>query len=66
MKRLQTSVRVAHPATDYADAMEQLAALRALDTAEINPQCVTQALTHGRATERAIVLIHGMTNCPRQ
>lgn len=66
MKRLLTPLRVAHPATDYADAMEQLAALRALDTAEINPQCGTQALTHGRATERAIVLIHGMTNCPRQ
>lgn len=66
MKRVQTAVRMAHPAADYAEAMAQLAALQALDTAEVNPQCGTQALTHGHTTERAIVLVHGMTNCPRQ
>src|SRR5579864_2216935 len=66
MKRLQTPVRVANPAANYAEAMAQLASLQALDTPVVNPQCGTQALTHGRTTERVIVLIHGMTNCPRQ
>lgn len=66
MKRLQTPIRVGKPAANYAEAMAQLAELRSLDTAEVNPQCGAQALTHGHATERVIVLIHGMTNCPRQ
>lgn len=66
MKQVQTPVRVSHPAPDYAAALAQLEAMRALDTAEVNPRCQTQLLSHGHATERAIVLIHGMTNCPRQ
>lgn len=66
MKRLHTPVRVANPAANYAEAMAQLASLQALDTSVVNPQCGTQALTHGHTTERVIVLIHGMTNCPRQ
>jgi len=54
------------PAPDYSAALAQLAALQALDDDAVNPVCRTQLLTHGHATERVIVLIHGMTNCPRQ
>lgn len=66
MKQVQTRIRIGNPAPDYAAALAQLAAMRALDTAAVNPRCQTQMLSHGRRTERAIVLIHGMTNCPRQ
>jgi len=55
-----------HPAADYSAALERLAALQSLDSADVNPICHSQLLTHGRATDRVIVLIHGMTNCPRQ
>ena len=36
------------------------------DDAAIDPRCVPFLLHHGRATDRAIVLFHGFTNCPRQ
>ncbi len=51
---------------DYATAMEQIAALEALDGPDVNSVCHSRALTHGQQTENAIVLIHGMTNCPEQ
>src|SRR5579875_3395433 len=54
------------PAKDYAEALEQFAALQALDDDEVNPVCRSALLDHGRRTDRAIVLIHGMTNCPQQ
>lgn len=64
--RTQTRVRRPQPALDYDAALAQLATLQALDGPDVNPLCHTQALTHGRMTERVIVLIHGMTNCPCQ
>jgi alpha-beta hydrolase superfamily lysophospholipase len=54
------------PAPDYAAAMERLAELEALDGGDVNSDCRTQALTHNVMTERVIVLVHGMTNCPYQ
>lgn len=54
------------PAPDYAAAMERLALLEARDSDEVNAICRSYALTHGAMTERAIVLAHGMTNCPYQ
>lgn len=54
------------PARDYPDALTRLAALQARAGAEVNPVCRTYLLTHGHRTERAIVLLHGMTNCPAQ
>lgn len=32
----------------------------------IDPRCTPILLHHGRAAERAIVIYHGFTNCPRQ
>jgi esterase/lipase len=32
----------------------------------INPLCRSKLMTHGNKTERVIVLVHGMTNCPQQ
>jgi alpha-beta hydrolase superfamily lysophospholipase len=54
------------PAPDHATALEKFAALQALDGDDVNPVCRSQLLTHGAKVERAIVLMHGMTNCPAQ
>jgi pimeloyl-ACP methyl ester carboxylesterase len=54
------------PARDYPAALARLAAFQARDGAEVNPVCRTYLLTHGHQTERTIVLLHGMTNCPAQ
>ena len=51
---------------DYEMAVARVSAVQALDTEAINPLCRTQLLTHGRKVERAIVFLHGFTNCPRQ
>jgi alpha-beta hydrolase superfamily lysophospholipase len=55
-----------HPATDYAEALQRVAAVEALDGPEISPECRSRLLTHGARTARAVVLIHGLTNCPEQ
>jgi carboxylesterase len=54
------------PAPNYPDALARLAALQARDGDEVNSVCRTALLTHGYRTERVIVLLHGMTNCPAQ
>lgn len=64
----ETSLRALtpRPARNYAAAMARLATLEARDGDAVNGICRSYALTHGAMTERAIVLIHGMTNCPYQ
>ncbi len=54
------------PAQNYTEALTKLAALEALDGSDVNPVCRSRSLTHGAMTDRAIVLLHGMTNCPQQ
>lgn len=56
----------AHPATGYDDALRRIAAVEALDGPETSPACRTRLLTHGARTARAVVLLHGLTNCPEQ
>ena len=46
-------------------AIEAVAAADRDDPA-IDPRCVPYVLHHGQMTDRAIVLFHGFTNCPRQ
>jgi pimeloyl-ACP methyl ester carboxylesterase len=57
-----------YPATDYEQARARFAELLAQEQeiAAFNPVCHSQWLTHGRKTKRAIILVHGMTNCPEQ
>ena len=55
-----------HPATDYADALRRVAAVEARDGMAIAPECRTRLLTHGTRAARAVVLLHGLTNCPEQ
>ena len=40
--------------------------LTALDGPNVNPACRTRVYTHGARTERALLLLHGFTNCPQQ
>jgi esterase/lipase len=56
------------PATDYETAMTRFAQVQAREKADekLNPVCRSKLLTHGSKTERVIVLMHGMTNCPQQ
>ena len=56
------------PAPDYAAAMERIDALVTAEkeSGKLQPLCVPFALTHGEKTQRAIVLLHGLTACPYQ
>ena len=56
------------PAIDYETAMARFAQIQAQEEAQgnLNTVCCSKILTHGRKTERVIILMHGMTNCPQQ
>ena len=51
---------------DYDAGLEIATSLTNLDGPSVNPDCQTRLYTHGRRTERALVLLHGFTNCPQQ
>src|SRR5215208_5875151 len=54
------------PAPDYEAARARFAAFSAEEGEDIHAVCHSRLLTHGRKVERAIILIHGITNCPHQ
>jgi carboxylesterase len=54
------------PAADYESALRRIDALRAADTGDLNPVCRLVLMSHGHRTGRAVVLLHGLTNCPKQ
>jgi esterase/lipase len=37
-----------------------------LDGPNVNPVCRTRLYSHGHRTDRALLLLHGLTNCPQQ
>ena len=51
---------------EYPVALERARALQRRDGPEVNGVCRTVLLDHGQRTERAAVLLHGLTNCPAQ
>lgn len=55
-----------NPAATYDEAVARFAAARRDEEAACNPAGVSLLLTHGRATPRAYVFVHGTTNSPRQ
>jgi alpha-beta hydrolase superfamily lysophospholipase len=55
-----------HPAASYTEALQYVDALRAQELPEMNPVCRLKLMTHGKKVERAIILVHGYTNCPEQ
>lgn len=50
----------------YEAGIEIAAGIQHLDGPNVNPVCRTRLYTHGRRTERSVVLLHGFTNCPQQ
>ncbi len=54
------------PAADYATAEAKFTALQAGDGADIREDCRSTLLTHGVRTPRVYVLLHGLSNCPKQ
>ena len=54
------------PAPDYDAALARFAAFSADEGEDIHAVCHSRLLTHGHRVERAIILIHGITNCPQQ
>jgi len=56
-----------HQVTDYDTAMTKIAHIQEFEkTLPLQDICHTTVLTHGRKVEQAIILMHGMTSCPRQ
>jgi pimeloyl-ACP methyl ester carboxylesterase len=53
-------------ADSYADGMRIIGGLQDLDGPNVNPACHTRIYSHGSRTERALLLLHGFTNCPQQ
>jgi pimeloyl-ACP methyl ester carboxylesterase len=50
----------------YSEGIRIAKTIRDLDGPNVNPLCNTRLYTHGRRVERALVLLHGFTNCPQQ
>jgi len=50
----------------YEAGIEIASSLKNLDGPNVNPACHTRLYSHGRRTERSLVLLHGFTNCPQQ
>lgn len=54
------------PARGHEDALDRFHRTRAETDSGIRVDCLPRLLTHGHKTERAVVLLHGFTNCPKQ
>ncbi len=55
-----------NPVLNYDEAIQRINVLKEQEPPAMNPVCRTQFLTHGQATDRVIVFVHGYTNCPQQ
>ena len=55
-----------NPARSFAQALEGVRAMQALDDDRILPQARTALLDHGMRTPLAVLLLHGFTNHPGQ
>jgi pimeloyl-ACP methyl ester carboxylesterase len=54
------------PVTSYQRAMDELAAIRSEERGIVIEPCLSRSYTHGDKTDNAVVLVHGLTNCPKQ
>ncbi len=54
------------PAQSYREAVQLIEQLRQQEQQAMNPLCTLELMTHNKTTERAIILVHGYTSCPRQ
>lgn len=56
----------AEPNTSYDDAVALFEATTADEAGRIFEPCESQLMTHGEKVDVAVVLFHGLTNCPKQ
>jgi pimeloyl-ACP methyl ester carboxylesterase len=54
------------PARDYAEAVERVGRSILAEERAVSVYCRPRLLGHGERTGRAVVLLHGFTNCPKQ
>ena len=54
------------PVENFAQAIQRIESLQAKEAPAMNPVCQLQFMTHNQKVERAIILVHGYTNCPEQ
>jgi pimeloyl-ACP methyl ester carboxylesterase len=54
------------PVQSYEEALQRVETLRGQELPNMNPVCKLQLMTHGKKVERAIILVHGYSNCPQQ
>lgn len=54
------------PADDYDTAVARVDAIIADEQGKVCDVCESRLLSHGEKTDRVVVLIHGLTNSPRQ
>jgi esterase/lipase len=54
------------PVQSYAEAVQRVEILRVQEPPDMNPVCRLQLMTHEKKVDRAIILVHGYTNCPQQ
>jgi esterase/lipase len=55
-----------HPAQTYAEALERIKGLDAPEAGRLGPVGGTLLLTHGKKTDKVIVLLHGYTKSPHE
>jgi pimeloyl-ACP methyl ester carboxylesterase len=54
------------PAPNYPEGVARLAQLETAEDETILDVCRTRGLLHGHRTAQAVILVHGLTNCPQQ
>ena len=60
------TVPPSRPAASYEEGLARFAAISRRDGPEVNPVCRSRLFSHGTRAPRAVVLLHGFTNCPKQ
>lgn len=53
------------PASGYEEAVARFTSRLAVAPEPLSPLCEPSLMTHGERTETVVVLIHGVTSCPR-
>lgn len=62
----ELAAHIDNPVADYDAAIARFVQVQAEEDDTINPLCGSKLMTHGKKTERVIVVVHGITNCPQQ
>jgi esterase/lipase len=65
-RNISTLVSHPDPVDSYAEALQRVDRMRSQEPPGMNPVCQLQLMTHDKKVDRAIVLVHGYTNCPQQ